>query len=89
MRVTYPVVGTNDLEKARHFYDELFRVLNVERLWSFDRGTCYGAAMTESFAVMTPYDGKPATAGNGTMVFGAVALRPARTRLVVHGPPVI
>jgi catechol 2,3-dioxygenase-like lactoylglutathione lyase family enzyme len=68
MRVTYPVVGTNDLEKARHFYDELFRVLNVERLWSFDRGTCYGAAMTESFAVMTPYDGKPATAGNGTMV---------------------
>ncbi len=67
--IGYVTVGTNDLEKAGKFYDELLGVLGAKRVMEMERfigwGTGPGAPM---LLVMKPYDGKPATVGNGVMV---------------------
>jgi catechol 2,3-dioxygenase-like lactoylglutathione lyase family enzyme len=62
---THVTVGTNNLEKARQFYDAVLAPLGVKRLKDFgDRGSCWGAT-SEEFMVLTPADGKPASAANG------------------------
>jgi len=67
--IGYTTVGTNDLPRAAAFYDQLFGVLGIPRLMEFDRGYAWGASMDKpGFGLMTPFDGQPATVGNGTMV---------------------
>jgi catechol 2,3-dioxygenase-like lactoylglutathione lyase family enzyme len=67
--IGYVTLGTNDLPRAIAFYDELLGTLGARRLWSSDRGVAWGVAMDRpSLGVMTPFDGQPATRGNGTMV---------------------
>lgn len=67
--IGYTTVGTNDLPRATAFYDELFSVIGISRLMEFDRGYAWGKGMDQpGFGLMTPFDGQPATVGNGTMV---------------------
>jgi catechol 2,3-dioxygenase-like lactoylglutathione lyase family enzyme len=68
--IGYTTIGTNDLPRAEGFYDALFEVVGLKRLGSFgSRGTAWGSAWDKPcFAVMTPFDKQPATAGNGNMV---------------------
>jgi catechol 2,3-dioxygenase-like lactoylglutathione lyase family enzyme len=67
--IGYVTLGTNDLPRAVAFYDELLGTLGARRLWESDKGVAWGTAMDRpSLGVMTPYDGQPATRGNGTMV---------------------
>lgn len=68
--IGYTTLGTNDLGRAEVFYDALFASVGIKRLGSFGkRGTAWGTAWDKPcFAVMTPFDGQAATAGNGTMV---------------------
>lgn len=68
--IGYALVGTNDLPKALAFFDALFDSVGVKRLWDMgDRGASWGSSWGKpSLGVCTPYDGQPATAGNGTMV---------------------
>ena len=67
--IGYVTVGTNDLPRAAAFYDALLGELGIKRIMDFGRGYAWGTAMDRpALGVMTPYDGKPATAGNGTMV---------------------
>jgi len=62
---THVTVGTNDLAKARAFYDSVLGPLGLKRLKDLgDRGSCWGAS-TEEFFVLTPADGQPATNANG------------------------
>lgn len=67
--IGYVTVGTNDFARACAFYDALLGEMGGKRFMEMERliiwGTEPGAPM---FAVCKPYDGKPATAGNGTMV---------------------
>jgi predicted lactoylglutathione lyase len=67
--IGYITLGTNDLTRATAFYDALMAELGAKRIMNNERmviwGTQPGAPMV---AVCRPYDGKPATAGNGTMV---------------------
>jgi predicted lactoylglutathione lyase len=67
--IGYVTLGTNDLAKARTFFDALLGELGARQVMANDRmiiwGTQPGAPMV---AVCTPYDGKAATAGNGTMI---------------------
>ena len=65
----YITVGSNDLEKARNFYDNLMPVLGAGRIMEFgDNFTMYGTGMGKpGLAVCKPYDGNGATAGNGNM----------------------
>ena len=67
--IGYVTVGTNNKDKALKFYDELFKVIGIGRLWETEQFTSYGTdIMAPQLSVTLPYDGKPATAGNGTMV---------------------
>lgn len=66
--INHPTVGTNDLKKASAFFDELFKLFDAGRVFEMEgRGIFYGQKKID-FAVMKPFDGKPATVGNGCMV---------------------
>ncbi|HEY1142803.1 MAG TPA: VOC family protein [Sphingomicrobium sp.] len=70
--IGYVTVGTNDLERARSYYDALFDSIGGRRLMELpdQRGfTMYGMAMNRPSVVITrPYDGGEASPGNGNMV---------------------
>jgi catechol 2,3-dioxygenase-like lactoylglutathione lyase family enzyme len=67
--IGYVVLGTNDLPRAKSFYDTLLAEMGVSRLMEFGgRGYGWAASMDQPMlCIMTPYDGKPATVGNGVM----------------------
>jgi predicted lactoylglutathione lyase len=67
--IGYVTLGTNDLVRASAFYDALLTEIGAKRLWQFERGISWGIAQDKpSLGVMKPFDGKPATVGNGVMV---------------------
>ncbi|MGP1283376.1 MAG: VOC family protein [Parasphingopyxis sp.] len=68
--IGYATVGTNDLERARGFYDALFATVGAKRLMQLDEGfTGYGREMGQPMLCVTPpFDGERATAGNGMMI---------------------
>jgi len=75
--IGYVTLGTNDLPRAKAFYDALLGEIGIQQLMEFgDRGYAWGVAMDKpALGIMKPYDGKAATAGNGTMVAIAVNSR--------------
>lgn len=67
--IGYVTLGTNDLPRAVAFYDALFAVAGASRQWESERSTAWGtSADTPALCVIKPFDGQPATAGNGAMV---------------------
>ena len=77
MMIGYVTLGTNDLPRATAFYDALLAEIGVKRLMAFgERGQGWAMAMDKPMlCVFKPYDGQPATVGNGVMVGLAVASR--------------
>ena len=76
--IGYVTLGTNDLPRAAAFYDALLADMGAKRLWESPTGIGWGVSMDKpALAVMKPYDGQPATRGNGTMVALVVA-KPAQ-----------
>jgi len=75
--IGYVVLGTNDLPRAKSFYDTLLAEMGVSRLMEFGgRGYGWAASMDQPMlCIMTPYDGNPASVGNGVMVGISVASR--------------
>ena len=73
----YTMYGTNDLEKAKGFYDTVFKSVGIGRLMEFPTGAiAYGVGFDKPmFAIGAPYDGKPASAGNGAMMALALDTR--------------
>lgn len=67
MKMNYFVVGTNDMNASRAFYDALFAQSGLQSVSPIDRMT-YWLGEDFAFAVAIPFDTKPATNGNGTMV---------------------
>src|SRR2546423_15275092 len=62
---THVTVGTNDLAKARAFYDSVLGALGYKRLNDLgDNGSIWGESAPEFF-VLKPANGKPATIANG------------------------
>jgi catechol 2,3-dioxygenase-like lactoylglutathione lyase family enzyme len=65
------MIGTNDLEKAKSFYDALLGTLGVPP-GKVDRHRVFYRTSTGIFSVSKPIDGKPATPANGgTIGFAA------------------
>jgi catechol 2,3-dioxygenase-like lactoylglutathione lyase family enzyme len=65
------MIGTNDLEKAKSFYDALLGTLDVPP-GRVDRHRVFYRTKTGTFSVTKPIDGKPATPANGgTIGFAA------------------
>ena len=68
--IGYITLGTNDLDRAASFYDALFEAIGGRRTMTDDRmlGWGGGTGSQTMFSVILPYDGEPATVGNGVMV---------------------
>ncbi|GAB4143183.1 MAG: VOC family protein [Sphingomonadales bacterium] len=66
-------VGSNDLAKARTFYDAALGALGAKRVRDMeDRASVWAGDGGQPFIVLTPSNGNPATVGNGlTIAFAA------------------
>ena len=99
--IGYVMVGTNDLDRAAVFYDALLAPLGlvqVERVESYAAYAPKAAKEDIEFYVTAPFDQRPATPGNGTMIalaaptmqalgeFHAVGLQSGGTNEGAPGP---
>ena len=67
--IGYTCVGTNNLPRATAFYDDLLALMGAKHFFESERGIGWGTAPNQAmFSVMKPFDGQPATVGNGTMI---------------------
>jgi len=66
--IGYALVGSNDLQRAKAFYDELLKPLGAAPLFEHPSGGRVYGKTAPAFGVVGPFDGKPATVGNGTMI---------------------
>ena len=67
--IGYVTLGTNRYDEAAKFYDELFALNGAARILETDRFIAWGTSMNSpAVTIAKPYDGKPATVGNGVMV---------------------
>lgn len=67
--IGYVTVGTNDLARAARFYDAIAAELGVGRMMEFPTGIAWGApGGGAGIGAMAPFDGNPASVGNGVMV---------------------
>ena len=65
---THVTIGTNNLSKARAFYDRVLAPLGYKRLTDLgENGSIWGESAPEFF-VLTPANGQPATYANGGTV---------------------
>jgi catechol 2,3-dioxygenase-like lactoylglutathione lyase family enzyme len=68
---SHVMIGTNDLEKAKSFYDALLGTLGIAP-GRVDRHRIFYRSKTGTFSVSLPIDGKPACHANGgTIGFAA------------------
>jgi catechol 2,3-dioxygenase-like lactoylglutathione lyase family enzyme len=67
--IGYVTVGTNNIQRAAKYYDALFAGLGARRTFDTDTFIAWSTGPTgPAFSVTRPFDGKPATVGNGVMV---------------------
>lgn len=71
-------VGTNDVRRAKRFYDAVLPIVGITSMAEDEDGLGYGSG-TFHFSVQVPIDGKPATVGNGAHIAFAV-----EDRAMVH-----
>jgi len=65
------MVGTNDLDRSIKFYDELFKVIGLQRTDTDDLCAGYisiNGSGTIEFYITKPFNKEKATSGNGTQV---------------------
>ena len=78
--IGYVTLGSDNLPRARTFYDELFGTLGAKRIMEFgdDLGgfTMWGTGFDKpGIGVCNPYNKQPAAAGNGNMTAVAAGTR--------------
>ena len=67
--IGYVTLGTNDLARAARFYDAIAKELGVGRMMDTERFIAWGTPGGGAGIGLTlPFDGKPATVGNGVML---------------------
>lgn len=69
--IGYMMVGTNDLPRAKAFYDPLMAHMGLSPCFADAQVVSWGDAEDDTVPRLfacTPFDGAPATVGNGTMV---------------------
>jgi catechol 2,3-dioxygenase-like lactoylglutathione lyase family enzyme len=72
--LSHVTIGANDIERLMAFYDAALAPLGIARRYTFPGGLGYGppgttllpsGASAAQLWILTPFDGKPATSGNG------------------------
>jgi catechol 2,3-dioxygenase-like lactoylglutathione lyase family enzyme len=67
--IGYVTLGTNDLARGAAFYDAIAAEMGVARMGGDDKFIMWGTPGGPAGIGLTlPFDGKPATVGNGVMV---------------------
>jgi len=75
--LTNALLGTNDLDRAEQFYDRLLALFGATKTMRTERSILWKPADGGvGIAVCVPFDGAPATHGNGSML-GLPACLPA------------
>ena len=66
---SHVTAGTNDIERARAFYDAVLGALGFVRRWNYPSSSGYSPAddMRPQFWILRPFDQNAARAGNGIM----------------------
>lgn len=65
---THVTVGTNDLQKARAFYDVVLKEIGLNRVADLGEAGSIWGVDKPSFFVLKPANGNPATVGNGVTI---------------------
>ena len=76
--ISHISIGTNNFDLAVVFYDKILSTLGCNQIMKHPGAVAYGKEFPE-FWVQTPYDGAPATEGNGSHI-GFIA----NTKKAVH-----
>ncbi|WP_411286727.1 VOC family protein [Phenylobacterium sp.] len=65
----YATLGANDLERSRAFYDAVLAPLGGKRTIHWERSQYYGSVVKgPMLGITAPFDGAPASPGNGAML---------------------
>ena len=73
---SHVMVGANDIQQSKTFYDAILGALGHEPGVLDDKGRVFYFTKSGIFSITKPIDGKPASAGNGSTV-GFAAATPA------------
>ncbi len=74
--IGYVTLGTNKFGEAAKFYDELLGLIGAGRFMENDRFIAWSTGPgAPGISICLPYDGNPATVGNGDMTAIAVDSR--------------
>ena len=73
---SHVMVGANDVQQAKVFYDAVLGALGHDPGVIDDKGRCFYFTKSGIFAITKPIDGEPASHGNGSTV-GFAAASPA------------
>jgi catechol 2,3-dioxygenase-like lactoylglutathione lyase family enzyme len=65
---SHNMVGSNDIERSKTFYDAVFAAMGGKPGITDDKGRLIYMHNGGIFLVTPPIDGKPATAGNGCTI---------------------
>ena len=67
--IGYVTLGTNNLKRAAAFYDAIAKEMGVGRFMESETFIAWGApGGAAGIGLTKPFDGKPASVGNGVMV---------------------
>jgi catechol 2,3-dioxygenase-like lactoylglutathione lyase family enzyme len=67
--IGYVTLGTNDFGRAAAFYDELLGLIGASRMMEAETFIAWGVSPTApALSITHPFDGNPATVGNGVMI---------------------
>jgi len=73
---SHVMLGANDIQRSKAFYDATLAVLGFKPGVIDDKGRCFYFSKTGVFALSKPIDGNPACNGNGSTI-GFAATDPA------------
>src|SRR5882724_7412075 len=66
--IGYVTLGTSNLKRAAEFYDAIAKEMGVGRIMESDTFIAWGApGGAAGIGLTKPFDGKPASVGNGVM----------------------
>lgn len=67
--IGYVTLGTNDMERGARFYDELLATIGAGRFMEMETFIAWATDPSQpALSITKPYDGNPATVGNGVMI---------------------
>ena len=67
--IGYVTLGTNDINRAAAFYDALLGSIGAKRYMEGERFIAWAVSPAQpALGVIKPFDGQPATVGNGMMI---------------------